>query len=87
VARTYAGILGPLALAVSLVRGLLAGGGTESVLWTAWCHFLLFAAIGGVLGWIAQRVVADSVNGRIAAELEGQTKKPASTSAPAGAAG
>lgn len=86
-ARTYAGILGPLALAVSLMHGILAGGGTDSVLWAAWCHFLLFAAIGAMIGWLAQQIVADSVNGRIAAELEGQKKKPVAAPTNGSAAG
>ena len=85
-ARTYAGILGPLAFATSLVRGVLAGGGTEGVLGTAWCCLLAFAAIGGLIGWIAERIVEDSVNGRIAAELAGEKSKVASPPATAGAA-
>jgi hypothetical protein len=72
VARTYAGILGPLAFVISLLRGMLAGGGTDSVLWAAWCSLLAFAAIGCVIGWLAERTVADAINGRIATELAGQ---------------
>ena len=77
VARSYAGILGLLALVVSLVHGLLAGGGTDAILWTAWYQFLAFAVLGAVIGWIADRVVQDSVQGRIAAEVEShKTVKP-----------
>jgi hypothetical protein len=76
VARTYAGILGPLAFVVSLLRGLIAGGGANGTLWTAWCSLLAFAVIGCVIGWIAERTVADSVSGRIEAELAGQKPKP-----------
>jgi hypothetical protein len=56
-------------------------------MWTAWCHFLAFAALGAVIGWIAERIVHDSVHGRIIAELEGQKPKSASPPATAGAAG
>ncbi|MGO8690755.1 MAG: hypothetical protein ACLQLG_14120 [Thermoguttaceae bacterium] len=74
-ARSYAGILGPLAFLTVLARGLLGGGGTEPVLYQAWLSLLAFAALGCVIGWFAERTVRDSVNGRIAAELAQQ--KPA----------
>jgi hypothetical protein len=69
-----------LAFLLSLVRGMVAGGGTVGVLWTAWCSLLAFAAIGCLIGWIAERTVADSVSGRIEAELanqKSQTPTPA----------
>jgi hypothetical protein len=81
VARTYAGILGPLAFLIALARGILAGGGTDSVLWTAWSCLVAYAAIGAVTGWLAERTVEDSVNGRIAAELA--TQKAATAALPA----
>ena len=68
-ARTYAGILGPLAFLTSLAHGAMHGGGGTSVLWTGWCCLLVFAAVGYVVGWVAERVVDDSVHGRISAEL------------------
>jgi len=69
VARTYAGILGPLAFLTSLAHGLVHGGATVSVLWTSWCCLLAFSAVGYVCGWTADRVVEDSVRTRILAEL------------------
>ena len=84
----YAGILGPLAFLTCLARGLIHGGGTETVLLTAWCSLLVFAAIGGVIGWVAERIVEDSVRGRISAELAAEesteTRQP-TTSEAAGA--
>jgi hypothetical protein len=77
VARTYAGILGPLALVISLARGLLGGGSTDSVLWAGWWNLLVFTAVGGVIGWLAERIVADAVQGRIAAELAARPAGPA----------
>ena len=68
-AQIYAGILGPLAFLTSLGRGIVHGGGTEAVLWTAWCSLLVFSAIGYVLGWLGQRIVEDSVRGRISAQV------------------
>jgi len=69
VAPIYAGILGPLAFLTALIRGLMHGSGAESVLWTAWCGLLVFAAVGYVIGWIGQRTVEDAISSRIAAEL------------------
>ena len=73
-ARTYAGILGPLAFFTVLARGILGGGGSETVLFDAWCSLLVFAVLGCVIGWFAERTVDESVNGRIAAELAAQNK-------------
>jgi len=70
VARSYAAILGPLALAISLLHGLLAGGGAAAGLWTAWAALWVFAAVGGVIGWLAEQTIRDSVNGRIAAQVK-----------------
>ena len=68
-ARTYAGILGPLALVTALVRGLIHATETDTVLLTAWSSLLVFAAVGYVIGWVAGKTVEESVRGRILAEL------------------
>jgi hypothetical protein len=82
VARQYAGILGLLALAVSLLRGLIAGSASEATLGTAWFNLLAFTAIGAVIGWLAERTVRDSVSGQILLELQQQkSKSPAAPQA------
>ena len=68
-ARQYAGILGLLALMVSLMRGIVAGGGSEATLWTAWLGLLAFTVLGAVIGWLAERIVREAVSSRILAEL------------------
>jgi hypothetical protein len=70
VARIYAGILGSLAFLTSLGRGIAHGSQTESVLITAWCSLLVFAPLGYVIGWVAERIVQDSVRSRISDELD-----------------
>ena len=82
----YAGILGPLAFLTVLARGILGGGGTDGVLLNAWCSLLVFAAVGGAIGWFAERAVEDAVNGRIAAELATRTTTPAAPAAATAAA-
>jgi len=80
VARQYAGILGLLALVVSLLRGLMAGGSSEATLWTAWLALVAFTAIGAVIGWLAERIVRDSLSSQILSELhEQKTRMPAAT--------
>ncbi len=78
-ARQYAGILGLLALMVSLMRGIIAGGASEATLWTAWLGLLAFTILGAVIGWLAERIVRESVSSRILSDL--QEKKPAQRSA------
>jgi hypothetical protein len=87
VARIYAGVLGPLAFLIVLARGILGGGGTETVLYRAWCSLLVFAIVGGAIGWFAQRTVEDSVHGRIAAELAARNSTQASQPAASGRGG
>jgi hypothetical protein len=82
VARQYAAILGLLALLVSLLRGLLAGGAGETMLWTAWLNLLAFTAVGAAIGWLAERIVRDSVSSQILSELQEQkAKSPAAVPA------
>jgi hypothetical protein len=69
VARVYAGILGPLALATSLADGLVHGRHPEAVLFTAWVSLLVFSAVGYVAGWIAEKTVGESVGSVVSAEL------------------
>lgn len=78
-ARQYAGILGLLALMVSLMRGIFAGGASEATLWTAWLSLLAFTVLGAVIGWLAERIVRESVSSQILSEL--QDKKPEQSSA------
>ncbi len=78
-ARQYAGILGLLALMVSLMRGIVAGGASQATLWTAWLGLLAFTVLGAVIGWLAERIVRESVSSQILSEL--QEKKSAQPSA------
>jgi hypothetical protein len=71
VARTYAGILGPLAFLTSLARGAVHAWPTEQTLLVAWTSLLAFAAAGLLIGWIAERIVDEEVRRRITAESGG----------------
>ncbi|MGA2796472.1 MAG: hypothetical protein ABSE63_02725 [Thermoguttaceae bacterium] len=73
-ARIYCGILGLLSFLTTLARGWIHGGDTESILRTAWLNLLLFGVIGLIIGWIAERIVEESVNARLAGELSEKMK-------------
>ena len=83
----YAGILGPLAFLTSLARSAIHGGGPESVLLTAWYSLLAFAAVGYVIGWVAGKIVEDSVRSRISHQLAAEVPADASGPATSGVAG
>jgi len=67
VARIYAGILGPLALLISLARGAIHAWDVETTVLYAWISLWGFAALGAVLGWLAGRIVEEEVRTRISA--------------------
>lgn len=83
--RTYAGILGSLALLTSLARGLLHAQSADAMLLTAWCSLLAFAALGYVLGGIAARTVDESVIAAVRAELAGEKPSEEAREAPTAA--
>lgn len=84
--RTYAGVLGPLALVVVVVRCLRYGSGAESTMFGASLCLVGFAGIGYLAGRLAQWIVDESVRSRVEAELaaraggmDQQRQRPAAT--------
>jgi hypothetical protein len=65
----YAGILGTLALATSLVDGLVHARDPNAILFASWVSLLVFCTLGCVAGGIAGRMVQESVGAAISAEL------------------
>ena len=68
-ARIYAGILGLLALATTVARGLLHGGSLTAALWTGCGWMVVFAGVGAIVGQIAQRTIEEAVAGKLLAEM------------------
>jgi hypothetical protein len=66
----YAGILGPVAFATILARGLIDAGGVEATLKFATLCLFAFAGIGYVAGRIADLLVTESVRTRFEEELQ-----------------
>ena len=75
--REYAGILGPLAMIVVICRGVLQSSGAEGTLTLAIMNLAAFAAVGAILGHIAQTTVDDSVCAKLDQQL-GQREGKAS---------
>jgi hypothetical protein len=69
VGRAYAGIMGPLAFAAVLLRGLGRGWPMESTLLSAWLALVTMAAVGLVAGRLAKGIVDESVRGRMMDEM------------------
>ncbi|HZZ29442.1 MAG TPA: hypothetical protein VFE46_15700 [Pirellulales bacterium] len=81
--RRYAAVLGMLAFAAILARGMVAGGAWDSVLSQAIAALFAFAVVGGITGWLAERMIDDSLRSQLNAELGA---KPASNVKPSTAA-
>jgi len=67
--RTYAGILGPLAMVTVVARTLIHGGSVEITLKCACLCLVLFAIIGWIVGQWAEQIVVEAVRTRLVAEL------------------
>jgi len=76
-ASTYAGILGLTAFVVVVLRGLVDGAGLIGTIQRAMMCLYLLAAVGYVVGALAQRMVDDSVRFRIQEEIDAQEKEAA----------
>ena len=67
--RVYAGILGPLAMAVVICRGWLGSGGAEGTLTLAVLCLAIFSVAGAIIGQIAQSTVDESVRSKLEQQL------------------
>lgn len=76
--RSYAGVLGYLAAAITLARGAISGSGLEGTLTTAIAAMAIFAVVGFVLGSIAQTTIDHSVRDQLENQLATNDTTPAS---------
>jgi len=83
VGRAYAGVLGPLAMATMLAREASSSGNASTMLLHAWLSLVVFALLGSIIGFLAGRIVEDSVRTEMLAE---KAALAASESLPRGAA-
>jgi hypothetical protein len=73
--RTYAGILGPLACALVVARGVLHGAGAEGTLLSASGALFAFAALGYIVGQVADYLIRDSVRTQFQSAMADWEKK------------
>jgi hypothetical protein len=73
--RMYAGILGPLAMAVVICRGWLGSGGIEITLSSAVAYLVLFSVVGAIIGQIAQSTIDESVRSKLEQQLALQEER------------
>jgi hypothetical protein len=87
VARIYAGILGLLAFLTVLARSVVHGSPADPALLRAWLSLVVFAAMGYVIGLIAEHATDELVASHIREQFQRPTaeKPPPSPSAESGA--
>jgi hypothetical protein len=68
--RAYAGILGPLAMAVVICRGVMGSGGVQSTLSLATIYLAIFSVVGALVGTIAQSTIDESVRAKLQQQLD-----------------
>ena len=68
--RQYAGVLGLIAFCVGITRGVIHDSSAESTIVNATLGMFLFAAIGWIVGKIAESTVLQSVRTQANEELD-----------------
>lgn len=68
-AHTYGGILGLVAFATVVARGVLWGGGTVGTMLTGCLAMFALAGVGWVVGMVAEATVEESVRTQLRAEV------------------
>lgn len=67
--RQYGSILGLLAMSTVLTRGAISGANVEGTIITAIACLFVFAAIGLLIGLVAEATVDESVRSRLQSQL------------------
>ena len=76
---SYAGILGTLAYVIVILRGVLQGYAVEGTIKLSILLLFVFAAIGYVIGKIAESTIEDSIQVQLQRELEALEKTDEAT--------
>jgi hypothetical protein len=74
--RAYAGHLGLVAFGLMVLRGVVQGGGHEQTLLAASAALFVFAALGYVIGSVAEHLVNESVRTQFQAAMATWEEKP-----------
>lgn len=79
--RAYAGVLGSLAFATVLARGIVHHAGLEATVVQAVGMMLAFAIVGGIVGRVAENVVEESVRAKMAEQLAARVAESSAAAA------
>lgn len=78
-ARAYSGILAAVAVSLAITRGLVLGSMPNEILVQSLWFFFLFAGIGFGIGFVAERVVTESLESQYRSEVAALHAKANST--------
>ena len=73
--RVYAGVLGPLAMAVVICRGWFGSGDAVNTLGQATVYLAIFSVVGALIGQIAQSTIDESVRSKLEQQLSRAPEK------------
>lgn len=82
--RDYAGVLGLIAFAIVLARGIVQSAGVNATLWQASLVLFGFALLGYLVGQAAGQIVDGSVRAGLAAQAVAQQAANKSSGTKAG---
>lgn len=68
-ARAYSGVLGTIALSLTITRGLVVGMLPNDILTQSLVVFLAFSLLGFWIGYMAEQTVNESVENRFRDEM------------------
>jgi hypothetical protein len=73
VGRSFAAVLGTLAFATTVARGMVHGGGMQSTVEAAIGSSIAFAVVGWIVGELAAWIVDDSIRSELKTDSSGTT--------------
>jgi hypothetical protein len=73
--RLYAGVLGPLAMAVVICRGWMGSGGADGTLGLATLYLAIYSVVGALVGQLAQATIDESVRATLEQQLSHSSGK------------
>lgn len=68
-ARAYSGVLAAVALSLAITRGLVLGMMPNEILVQCLWFFVVFAFIGYCIGFVAERIVTESLENQFRGEV------------------
>src|SRR5262249_3894108 len=70
--RQFAAVLGMLAFGATMARGVMHDAAWGSTLGQAIVCLLMFASLGAVAGWMAEKTVDEAIRNQLLVEIESE---------------